>query len=57
MFELVTPSHYADTIAQCLKEAKKAGLTIPVAYNSNGYGQTGNFEIIPRIGGYLVAGS
>lgn len=35
--ELVTPTHYADTIARCLKDAKNAGLTIPVAYNSNGY--------------------
>lgn len=35
--ELVTPSHYADSIIPALKEAKKAGLSIPVVYNTNAY--------------------
>ena len=35
--ELVTPSHYAEILVFALKEAKKAGLTIPVVYNTNAY--------------------
>ena len=35
--ELVTPSHYAESIAVALEEAKKAGLTLPVVYNTNAY--------------------
>lgn len=35
--ELVTPSQYAESIVPALTEAKKAGLTIPVVYNTNGY--------------------
>ncbi len=35
--ELVTPSHYADSIIAALKTAKDAGLSIPVVYNTNAY--------------------
>lgn len=35
--ELVTPSHYADSIIPALKDAKEAGLSIPVVYNTNAY--------------------
>ena len=35
--ELVTPSQYAESLLPALTEAKKAGLTIPVVYNTNGY--------------------
>ena len=35
--ELVTPSHYADSIIPALKEAKASGLSIPVVYNTNAY--------------------
>ena len=35
--ELVTPGHYTDVIVTALQEAKRRGLSIPVAWNSNGY--------------------
>ncbi len=35
--ELVTPGHYAETVAAALRDAKNSGLSIPVAYNTNGY--------------------
>ena len=35
--ELVSSSHYADCVCTALQEAKKLGLSIPVALNSNGY--------------------
>lgn len=35
--ELVTPTHFTDAIVPALKKAKEQGLTIPVAYNTNGY--------------------
>ena len=35
--ELVTPSHYAESIVVALKKAKDAGLSIPVVYNTNAY--------------------
>ena len=35
--ELVTPGQYTDEIVECLTEARRRGLTLPVAYNSNGY--------------------
>jgi putative pyruvate formate lyase activating enzyme len=34
---LVTPTHYAPQIAAAVIAAKKAGLTIPIVYNSSGY--------------------
>ena len=33
---LVTPSHFADTVASCLEEVKPR-LSVPVVYNSSGY--------------------
>lgn len=35
--ELVTPTHYAETIIPALRKAKASGLHIPVVYNTNGY--------------------
>lgn len=35
--ELVTPTHYLTAIIPALEKAKAAGLSIPVAYNTNGY--------------------
>lgn len=35
--ELVTPGHYTEAIIDALTAAKTRGLTIPVAWNSNGY--------------------
>lgn len=37
VIELVTPGHYTEEIVEALTLAKKAGLTLPVAWNSNGY--------------------
>lgn len=34
---LVTPTHYADKIAQAIKLARGGGLKIPVVYNTSGY--------------------
>ncbi len=34
---LVTACHYIPIVAECLKEAKRQGLSIPVVYNSGGY--------------------
>lgn len=34
---LVTPTHYAAQIAEALRSAKKAGLTLPVVWNTGGY--------------------
>lgn len=35
--ELVTPTHYSRSIRDALIRAKECGLTIPVAFNTNGY--------------------
>lgn len=34
---LVSPTHYTDSILQCVDIAKKDGLKIPIVYNSGGY--------------------
>jgi putative pyruvate formate lyase activating enzyme len=34
---LVTPTHYAYSIREALKKAKKSGLNIPIVYNTSGY--------------------
>lgn len=34
---LVTPSHHAPFLAECIKEAKKSGVNIPFAWNSSAY--------------------
>lgn len=34
---LVTPTHYAEQIKKALDKSKKAGLTIPIVYNTSGY--------------------
>ena len=34
---LVTPTHYTPHIAQALRNAKDAGLTIPIVHNGSGY--------------------
>lgn len=35
--ELVTPTHFTDAVAEALADAKSRGLTLPVAWNSNGW--------------------
>lgn len=35
--ELVTPSHYAESVIPALQFAKERGLSIPVVYNTNAY--------------------
>ena len=34
---LVTPSHYAYSIAEAIRRAKKDGLALPIVYNTSGY--------------------
>ncbi len=34
---LVTPTHYAPSIAAAIRAAKKSGLFLPIVYNSSGY--------------------
>ena len=41
---LVSPTIYADKIAQSLKIAKQNGLKIPIIYNSNGYEKVENLK-------------
>ncbi|WP_010235286.1 radical SAM protein [Clostridium arbusti] len=47
---LVTPTHYVPQIIEALKIAKKAGLNIPILYNTNGYE---NLETIKALEGYI----
>lgn len=47
---LVTPTHYIYEIRESVLMAKKAGLTIPVVYNSSGYEL---FEIIENTGDFI----
>lgn len=47
---LVTPSHYIYEIREAVLMAKKAGLTIPVVYNSSGYELS---EIIENTGDFI----
>lgn len=42
---LVTPSHFADTVALCL-ERVKPNLTIPVIYNSSGYEKLSTLKML-----------
>ena len=37
MIELVTPGHYTEDIAEALRLARRDGLALPVAWNSNAY--------------------
>ena len=47
---LVTPSHYIYDIREAVLMAKKAGLSIPVVYNSSGYELA---DIIENIGDFI----
>lgn len=47
---LVTPTHYAKQIKQALKLSKKAGLCIPIVYNTSGYETV---EAIRELEGYV----
>lgn len=41
---LVTASHYADTLAEVICLAKKSGLSIPIVYNTSSYEKTGSLR-------------
>lgn len=43
---LVTPSHHIPKLAQCLDEARKQGLSLPVCWNSSGYENTEMLEML-----------
>lgn len=48
--ELVTPTHYTDKIIPALIDAKASGLSLPIAYNTNGYDLP---EVIKRYEGLV----
>jgi len=43
---LVTPSHFANRIAEAIKLAKEKGIKIPFVYNSNGYDSTESLQMM-----------
>ncbi|MBQ4283477.1 MAG: radical SAM protein [Lachnospira sp.] len=47
---LVTPTHYVPQIAVALRKAKKAGLTVPIVYNTSGYE---NVETLKQLQGLI----
>lgn len=47
---LVNPTHYVPQIIDAIKSSRNNGLTIPIAYNSNGYE---NIETIRSLKGYI----
>lgn len=47
---LVNPTHYVPQIIDAIKLSRRNGLTIPIAYNSNGYE---NIETIRSLKGYI----
>jgi len=47
---LVTPTHYAPTIKQCIIEARNQGLNIPIVYNTSSYDSV---ETLKNLDGYI----
>lgn len=47
---LVTPTMYIPSIIKAIKKARKAGLTIPIIYNSSGYE---NVDSLKLLNGYI----
>ena len=47
---LVTPTPHIDTIAKAIPIARKAGLTVPIVYNTNGYERA---ESLKRLSGLI----
>ena len=47
---LVTPTHYVPQIIEALEMARKAGLDLPVVYNTSGYEKV---ETLRRLNGYV----
>lgn len=51
---LVTPSHFIPQICLALEQARSAGLSVPIVYNSSGYEETASLELLEgRIDIYL----
>lgn len=46
MLDLITPTHFAPSVAEALQAAKRRGLTLPVIYNSGGYESTSAIDFI-----------
>lgn len=47
---LVTPTHYAHLLPEVIDLARRAGLTLPIVYNSSGYERV---ETLRRLAGYI----
>ena len=43
---LVTPSHFAPSIAKAIKRSKKQGVKVPFLYNSSGYDATSSLKLM-----------
>ena len=43
---LVTPTHYAPSIIEAIKLARKNGLTLPILYNTSGYESVETLELL-----------
>lgn len=43
---LVTPTHFVPLIAEAIKEAKQAGLHLPIVYNTSGYEKVENLKLL-----------
>ncbi len=51
---LVTPMHYAPTIAESVRLAKEGGLNIPVAVNSSGYDLPGTIKLFEGLADIFI---
>ena len=47
---LVTPTHYADLLCETVRIARKAGLTVPVVWNTGGYERPETVEALTEAG-------
>ena len=47
---LVTPTHYADLLAETVEIARKNGLTVPVVWNTGGYERPETVEALTEAG-------
>jgi putative pyruvate formate lyase activating enzyme len=47
---LVSPSHFADSIVKAIKLAKKGGIALPFVYNSGGYD---SFDMLKKLDGLI----
>lgn len=43
---LVTPTHYIPQIAECIKDAKRRGFSLPFVYNTSGYEKAESLKLL-----------